>query len=127
MKGSALVVFINLCEKTSCMISPARMFSLAFSTVSKNFSFVKFDWTLSIEMSDFAGNNRTLSTSIDIQGREATSSEQLFALGTLYNFLAIFVVISTAIITWFATRRLSNDEDLDMIHDLEIIDEISED
>ena len=84
-------------------------------------------WTLSIEMSDFAGNNRTLSTSIDIQGREATSSEQLFALGTLYNFLAIFVVISTAIITWFATRRLSNDEELDMIHDLEIIDEISED
>ena len=65
-------------------------------------------WTLSIEMEDFAGNNRTLSTSIDIQGREATSSEQLFSMGSTYNILAILVII-TLIVSLFSMRRITNE------------------
>ena len=62
-------------------------------------------WTLIIEMEDLAGNNRTLSTSIDIQGREATSSEQLLAFGSTYNILAITVILTTTIISWIFIRR----------------------
>ena len=57
------------------------------------------------KMEDLAGNNRTLSTSIDIQGREATSSEQLLAFGSTYNILAITVILTTTIISWIFIRR----------------------
>ena len=65
-------------------------------------------WTLSIQMEDLAGNNITLSTSIDIQGREATSSEQFLAFGSIYNILATSVILFTMIISWISFRRTPN-------------------
>ena len=71
-------------------------------------------WTLSIEMQDLAGNNRTLSTSIDLQGREATSSEQLFALGSMYNILGISVILLTSIISWISIRKSTEEYESDL-------------
>jgi hypothetical protein len=78
-------------------------------------------WTLSFEMQDYAGNNRTLSTSIDIQGREATSSEMLVSFGSSYNILAISVIAITGIISWISFRREPEEIELDFV------EEISED
>ena len=75
---------------------------------------IEGSWTLSIEMEDLAGNNRTLSTSIDIQGREATSSEQLLAFGSAYNILAITVILITTIISWSYIRRTPDEYVSDM-------------
>ena len=71
-------------------------------------------WTLSIEMEDLAGNNRTVSTSIDIQGREATSTEQFLAFGSVYNILAISVILFTIIISGFSIRRRADEFESDM-------------
>ena len=78
-------------------------------------------WTLTIEMEDYAGNNRTLSTSIDIQGREATSSEKLASFGSMYNILAISIAVTTAIISWISINRKPPGIES------EFIDELSED
>ena len=71
-------------------------------------------WTLTVEMEDIAGNNRTLSTSIDIQGREATSSEQFLSFGSTYNILAISVILFTTLISWISIRKTTDDYDSDM-------------
>ncbi|MEC8721768.1 MAG: hypothetical protein VXX50_04985, partial [Candidatus Thermoplasmatota archaeon] len=71
-------------------------------------------WTLSVEMEDIAGNNRILSTSIDIQGREATSSEQFLTFGSIYNILAISVILFTTLISWISIRRTTDKYDSDM-------------
>ena len=86
-------------------------------------------WTLSIEMQDHAGNNRTLSTSIDIQGREATSSEMLVSFGSTYNILAISVILITGIISWISFRRVPEEIELDFVEEIELdfVEEPSED